>query len=80
VQVHAEAGDADVVRAKAALIKNCERRAQAARNAAQILASKKKDEDVLKWSAAEESALAKANLLLGAAQGIAEQQPEGTKQ
>jgi len=73
VQVHAEAGDADVTRAKTALIKNRGRRAQAVRQAAQTLASKKKDQEVLKWSAAEESAFVKANLLFGAAEGIAAQ-------
>jgi hypothetical protein len=76
VQVHAEAGDADVVRAKAGLIKNREVRARTVRGAAQTLASKKKEEAVLKWSAAEESTLVKANLLLGAAEGIAAQDTE----
>lgn len=76
VQVHAEAGDADAVRAKAALIKNREVRARTVRGAAQTLASKKKEEAVLKWSASEESALVKANLLLGAAEGIAAQEAE----
>ena len=76
VQVHAEAGDADATRAKAALIKNRERRAQAVRQAAQTLAAKKKEQEVLKWSAGEESALVKANLLLGAAEGIAAQEGE----
>lgn len=80
VQIHAEAGDADSTRAKAALIKNRERRAQAMRAAAQTLASKKKEQEVLKWSAAEESAFVKANILLGAAKGIAAQEGEDKKQ
>jgi len=46
------------------------------RGAAQTLASKKKEQELLKWSAAEESALVKANLLLGAAEGIAAQEGE----
>jgi thioredoxin-like negative regulator of GroEL len=74
VQIQAESGDADATRAKAALIKNREKRAQAVREAAQTLASKKKEQEVLKWSAAEESAFVKANLLLGAAEGIAAQE------
>lgn len=80
VQVRAEAGDADAARAKAALIKNREKRAQTVRGAAQTLASKKKEQEVLKWSAAEESTLVKANLLLGAAEGIAVQEGEDKKQ
>ncbi len=80
VQVHAEAGDADLTRSKAALIKNREKRAQAVRGAAQTLASKKKEQEVLKWSAGEESALVKANLLLGAAAGVAAQEEEEKKQ
>ena len=80
VQVHADAGDADATRAKAALIKNRERRAQAMRAAAQTLASKKKEQEVLKWSAAEQSAFVKANILLGAAKGIAAQEGDDKKQ
>ena len=79
MQVQAEAGDADATRAKAALIKNREKRAQAVREATQTLASKKKEEEVLKWSVAEESAFVKANLLLGAAEGIAAQEGEEKK-
>jgi len=35
---------------------------------------------VLKWAAAEESVLVKANLLLGAAEGIAAQEGDEKKQ
>jgi hypothetical protein len=80
VQVHAEAGDVDVTQTKAALIKNRERRAGAVRGAAQMLALKKKEQEVLKWSAAEESELVKANLLLGVAEGIAAQEGEEQRQ
>ena len=73
VQVHAEAGDVEATRAKAALMKNRERRAEAVREAARTLASKKKAQEVLKWSAGEESGFIRANLLLGAAEGIAAQ-------
>lgn len=78
VQIHAEAGEADIARAKAALIKNRENRARAVRAAAQTLATKKKEQEVLKWAAAEESPLVKANLLLGAGEGIAAQEPDSS--
>jgi hypothetical protein len=79
VKVHASAGDVEGARTMAELIKDREKRAWAARDAARILGSKKKDEDVLKWSAAENSALVKANLLLGVADGIALQESAGDK-
>jgi hypothetical protein len=45
--IHAEAGDVEATRAKAALVKNRERRAEAVREAARTLASKKKE--VVGW-------------------------------
>jgi tetratricopeptide (TPR) repeat protein len=79
VQVRALAGDADGARTKAELIKEPEKHAEAVRNAAKALALKEKDDEVLKWSAAESSALIRANLLLGLADGIASQKPEDAK-
>src|SRR5579859_122932 len=79
VQVCASAGDAQGAREKAEMIKDRETRAAAARAAAKTLASKKKDEEVLKWSAAEASGFVKANILLGAAEGIASQETENSK-
>jgi hypothetical protein len=73
VQVYASAGDAEGARGKAELIKDRESRAAAARSAAKTLASKKKDAEMLKWSATETSVLVKVNILLGVAEGIASQ-------
>ena len=79
VQVYASAGDAQSAHERAEMIKDRETRAAAARAAAKTLASKKKDEEVLKWSAAEASGLVKANILLGVAEGIASQETESSK-
>jgi len=78
VQVRAEAGDADGARAKAELVKDEASLAEALHTAASILAAKGQDGAVVSWAAAESSPLLKANLLLGAAEGIAAQKTENT--
>jgi hypothetical protein len=78
VQVRAEAGDADGARAKAELVKDQSSLAEALHIAASILAAKNQDGAVVSWAAAESSPLLKANLLLGAAEGIAAQKTENT--
>jgi hypothetical protein len=80
VQVCAEAGDADGARAKAELVKDTASLAEALHSAASTLAAKNQDGAVLKWASAQSSPLLKANLLLGAAEGIAEQKKENTAQ
>ncbi len=73
VQVRAEAGDADGARARAELVKDSASLAEALHRAASTLAAKNQDGAVVNWAAAQSSPLLKANLLLGAAEGIAAQ-------
>jgi hypothetical protein len=78
VQVRAEAGDADGARVRAELVKDEANLAEALHTAARTLVAKNQDGAVMSWAAAQSSPLMKANLLLGAAEGIAAQKTENT--